>query len=331
MKKVRAIVYHEHGDPATVLRVEEQDLPEPGPGEVRLRILAAPINPADLNVIEGKYPIRPPLPATPGVEGAGLVEAVGAGVDDLKTGDPVLVPHGVGTWREACICAAREAIPVPPGIAPEQAAMLKINPATAWRMLHDFVELKPGDWVIQNAANSGVGRAVIQIAKQLGIKTVNIVRRAELIPELEAEGADVVLTEGGDLRAQVGERTGRAKISLALNSVGGESALAIANVLATHGTHVTYGAMSLQPVRVPNGLLIFKDLRFRGFWVTKWYEGASTEAKREMFSHLFSFARRGILKTKVEKAYAIGEAKEAVARAQQGKRDGKIVFAFDGR
>jgi mitochondrial enoyl-[acyl-carrier protein] reductase / trans-2-enoyl-CoA reductase len=330
MKKVSAIVYHEYGDPASVLRVEQVELPEPQAGEVRVRMEAAPINPADLNTVEGKYPIRPPLPATPGVEGAGVIEAFGEGVGDLKIGDRVLVPHGVGSWCEACICKAEGVVKVPSGIASEQAAMLKINPATAWRMLHDFVDLKPGDWVIQNAANSGVGRAVIQIAKQLGIKTVNVVRRAELIVELDAEGADVVLIDGDDLRAQVAERTGKAKIPLALNAVGGESALNIANVLAAHGTHVTYGAMGRQPVRLPNGLLIFKDISFRGFWVSNWYSSASAEAKNEMFKNLFDFATRGILKTKVEKKFAIGDVREAVARALQGGRDGKIIFAFGG-
>jgi len=326
MSSISAIVYHEHGDPATVARVEQQELPEVKVDEVRIRMLAAPINPADLNVIEGKYPIRPPMPAVPGVEGAGVIEVAGKEVTHVNVGDLVLLPHGTGTWREACVCAAHGVIAVPEKIAPEQAAMLKINPATAWRMLHDFTQLKAGDWVVQNAANSGVGRAVIQIAKHLGIKTVNIVRRAELIKELEAEGADVVLTDDQDLRKEVPERTGRAKIMLALNSVGGESALHVANALAKNGTHVTYGAMSLHPVRVPNGLLIFKNLTFRGFWVTHWYEGATLAEKQEMFSHLFSLAESGILHSKVEKFYAISEAKEAITRAQQGGRDGKIVF-----
>jgi len=312
MNKVSAIVYHEHGDPATVVRVEQQELPEVKADEVRIRMLAAPINPADLNVIEGKYPIRPPMPAVPGVEGAGVIEVAGKEVTHVNVGDLVLLPHGVGTWREACVCPAHGVIGVPEKIAPEQAAMMKINPATAWRMLHDFTPLKPGDWVIQNAANSGVGRAVIQIAKQLGFKTVNLVRRPELVKELEAEGADVVLTDDHDLRKEIPALTGGAKIGLALNAVGGESALHVANALAAHGTHVTYGAMSLHPVRVPNGLLIFKDLRFRGCWVTKWYESSSLAEKQEMFRHLFSFAERGILKTKVEKFYAIADAKEAI-------------------
>ena len=200
--QVSAIVYHEHGNPAEVVRVEQQELPEIKPGDVRIRILAAPINPADLNMIEGKYPILQALLAVPGMEGAGVVEAAGKEVTHLNIGDQVLLPHGVGTWREACVCAAHGVVAVPEGIEPAQAAMLKINPATAWRMLHDFAELKPGDWVIQNAANSGVGRAVIQIAKDLGLHTVNIVRRESLAAELEAIGADAVLMDTADFRKE---------------------------------------------------------------------------------------------------------------------------------
>lgn len=326
MKNVSAIVYHEHGNPAEVVRVEKQELPELKTGDIRIRILAAPINPADLNTIEGKYPVRPPMPAVPGVEGAGVVEAAGEEVTHLNIGDQVLVPHGVGTWREACVCPAHGVVAVPEGIDPAQAAMMKINPATAWRMLHDFVELKPGDWVIQNGGNSGVGRAVIQICKELGFRTVSIVRRKELIAELEAEGADVVLTDDVDFRKEVPARTGGAKIKLGLNSVGGESALHVANALAPHGTHVTFGAMAMKPVTIPNGLLIFKDLRFRGFWVTKWYEEAAAGERQEMFKQLFSMASRGLLKSKIEREYPIAAAKEAILRAQQGSRDGKIIF-----
>lgn len=326
MKNVSAIVYHEHGNPAEVVRVEAQDLPDIKPSEVRIRILAAPINPADLNTIEGKYPIRPPLPAVPGVEGTGVVEAAGEEVTHLSIGDQVLLPHGVGTWREACVCPAHGAVVVPEGIDPVTAAMLKINPATAWRMLHDFVELKPGDWVVQNAGNSGVGRAVIQIAKHLGLHTVSIVRREPLIAELEALGADAVLLDTADFRKEIPARTGGAKIKLALNAVGGESALAVANALAARGTHVTYGAMAMQPVRVPNGLLIFKDIRFRGFWVTKWYEDSTAAARQEMFKQLFTLAAGGLLKGKVEQEFPISQGREAILRAQQGSRDGKIIF-----
>src|SRR3984893_11522001 len=171
---------------------------------------AAPINPADLNAIEGKYPGRRELPAVPGFEGAGVVVDLGADVKTVTIGALVILPHNVGTWREALAVKASELVAVPPEIEPVQAAMLKINPMTAWRLLHDYVDLKHGDWVIQNAANSAAGRAVIQIARELGFKSVNIVRRKELIEELRAEGGDVVLVDGEKLRDEVKSAVGGA-------------------------------------------------------------------------------------------------------------------------
>jgi trans-2-enoyl-CoA reductase len=290
---------------------------------------AAPINPADLNQIEGKYPLRPNLPATPGFEGAGVVVDLGKSVKDLAVGDLVILPHNLGTWRDAVAVKASELVTVPPEIDPIHAAMLKINPMTAWRLLHDYVDLKSGDWLIQNAANSAAGRAVIQIAHDLGYKTVNFVRREELIDDLRAEGGDVVLVDGGNLREEVKHVTNSAPIRLGLNAVGGDSALRLANCLAPGSTMVTFGAMSLQPLKIPNGLLIFKDLRFRGIWINKWYDNATMDERMEAFRRLFEMAKRGLLKTKVEKAYPLSQAKTAVAHAAQGKRNGKIIFEFD--
>ena len=326
MRKVSAIVYHEYGNPVETVRVEERDLPELQAGEVRIEVKAAPINPADLNTIEGKYPVRPALPAVPGIEGVGVVAEIGQGVSQLKTGSVVLLPHGLGTWREAVVVPEKDLIEIPADAPLEQAAMLKINPPTAWRMLHDFVTLKPGDWMIQNAANSGVGRATIQISQALGIRTVSVVRRPELVDELVAEGADAVLLEGDDLKERVKAATGGAKILLAFNSVGGESALNLANTLANGGTIVTFGAMSKQPLRIPNGLLIFKDLRWRGFWLTRWYQNAGREERDAMFASLVPLLLNGKLKSKIEKTYPLTQAKEAIARALEGKRDGKILF-----
>jgi trans-2-enoyl-CoA reductase len=325
-RSIKAIVYQAHGKPEEVLRLEEQKLPAPAADEALVRVLAAPINPADLNQIEGKYPIRAPLPTTPGFEGAGVVEEIGGSVQGLAVGTQVILPHDLGTWREACVVKADKLVAVPDEIKPEQAAMLKINPLTAWRMLHDFVALKPGDWVIQNAANSAAGRAAIQISRELGYKTVNVVRRAELIEELHAEGGDVVLLDNEDLREAVAAATDGALIRLALNAVGGESALRLAKIVAPEATIVTYGAMSLRPLTLPNGLLIFKNLHFTGFWVNKWYEQATTTQRSETFARIFELAQRGLLETKVERAYSLGEFTEAVARASEGKRDGKIVF-----
>ncbi len=329
-KTISAVVYETHGKPTEVLRVETQPWPKPAPDEVVVEMRAAPINPADLNAIEGKYPLRPTLPATPGFEGAGVVAELGANVRNLETGALVILPHNLGTWREAAAVKADELVGVPPEIEPVQAAMLKINPMTAWRLLHDYVDLKRDEWLIQNAANSAAGRAVIQIARELGYRTVNIVRREELVEELRIEGGDVVLIDGESLRDDVKEATSGGQIRLGLNAVGGDSALRLANTLAPGSTMVTYGAMSLQPLKIPNGLLIFKDLRFRGIWINKWYDNATLPERMEAFHPLFEMAKRGLLRTKVDKSYPLSQAKAAVAHAAQGKRSGKIIFDCSG-
>jgi trans-2-enoyl-CoA reductase len=328
-KSINAAVYETHGNPADVLQVETRPWPMPAADEAVVKMSAAPINPADLNQIEGKYPVRWELPATPGFEGAGIVVESGADVKGLTSGALVILPHNIGTWRDAVTVKAQELVVVPDGIEPVQAAMLKINPLTAWRLLHDYVDLQEGDWLIQNAANSAAGRDVIHIAHELGYKTVNVVRRAELIDELRAEGGDVALVDGDNLRDQVKNATGGASIRLGLNSVGGDSALRLANCLAPGGTLVSFGAMSLQPLKIPTGLLIFKDLRFRGIWINKWYDTATPSERMKTFRPLFDMAKRGLLKTKVEKAYPLSEVKAAVAHAAQGKRNGKIVFDFE--
>jgi len=326
-KSIKVVVYERHGNPADVLQIKTEPWPKPAADEVVVAMRAAPVNPADINAIEGKYPARREVPAVPGFEGAGVVVEATANSSVAKNA-LVILPHNIGTWREAVAVKASDLVVVPSGIDPAQAAMLKINPLTAWRLLHDYVDLSRGDWIIQNAANSAVGRAVIAIARELGFKTVNVVRRAELIDELTAEGADVVLLDEDKLRDAVKAATRGAPIRLGLNSVGGDSALRVANCLAFGGTLVSFGAMSLQPLKIPTGLFIFKDLRFRGIWINHWYDKATTAERMAAFNPLFEIAKRGLLKTKIERTYSIDQAKEAVTQAMRDKRGGKIVFQF---
>ena len=327
--KVRAIVFHQHGAPADVARVEEIEVASPQAGEVFVRTIAAPINPADLNLIEGKYPVRPVLPATPGSEGSGIVEKVGPGVNRVAAGDLVLLPRSYGTWREAGLASAEELVVVPRGIDPIHAAMLRINPATALRMMRDFVQLNEGDFVLQNAGNSAVGRAVVQIAHAHGLRTISVVRRASLIDELKADGADFVFLDDVEAPPRITLAAGGAPIPLAFNAVGGESALRLANAVTPGGTIVTYGAMSRQPLRIPNGLLIFKDLRWRGFWITPWSQRATPNERAAMFGELFALAQCGRLKTPVERLYPLDACAEALTHAQRSERTGKVLFAFD--
>ncbi len=325
-KTIRVARYERHGNPAEVLRLVEEELRAPADDEAIVQMRAAPINPADINSIEGKYPGFRAVPATPGMEGAGVVTEVGSAVRNVSIGDQVILPHNYGTWREAGAVQAEKLVVAPSEIEAVQAAMLKVNPITAWRMLHDFVSLGPNEWFIQNAANSGAGRAAIQIGRELGYRSVNVVRRAELIDELKAEGANVVVVDREDLRDEVKAATNGQPIRLALNAVGGENALRVANTLAADATMVTYGAMSLQPLKIPNGLLIFKNLIFRGMWVNKWYDQATPQQRAETFGPLFEMAKRGLLRTKVEKIYSLGELHAAIAHAAHDKRSGKIVL-----
>ncbi len=326
MSKVRAIIIREHGEPQFVAKMETVDLPAPAASEVRLRVKFSPINPADINVLEGKYPIRPELPGTPGVEGVGLVEECGAGVTGFAPGDAVLLPHRFGAWREAGNASAQDLVKIGSDVPLEQAAMLRINPATALVMLRNFVALQPGEWIVQNAANSAVGRCVIRLARHFGWGTVNVVRRAELADELKAEGADVVLVEGEKISAGIKAATGGAPLRLALNAVGGDSATRLAGALAPGGTIATYGAMARQPLKIPNGQLIFQDIAWRGFWISRWYQQVGETAGNALLAELASLAASGVIATPIEAVYPLDQIAEALTHAQRAQRGGKILL-----
>jgi trans-2-enoyl-CoA reductase len=326
MQKIRAIIIREHGDPQRVAQLGTLELPAPAAGEVRVRVKFSPINPADINVLEGKYPIRPELPGVPGVEGVGIVEERGAGVSNVVPGDAVLLPHRFGAWREAGNARAEDLLKIGSDVPLEQAAMLRINPATALVMLRDFVVLKPGEWIVQNAANSAVGRCVIRLARHFGWRTVNVVRRADIADDLRAEGADIVLVENEKISAEIKSATGGAPVRLALNSVGGDSATRIAGALTEGGTIVTFGAMARQPLKIPNGQLIFSDIAWRGFWITRWYQRVGDAAGNTLLAELASLAARGIIATPVEAVYPLDQIADALAHAQRPQRGGKILL-----
>lgn len=328
MKRHLSAVLKEFTVPAAI-EVEARESLEVGEGQLLLGMCAAPINPADLNVLEGKYGELPELPAVVGNEGVGRVLAVGAGVEGFAEGDLVL-PMQRGTWTQRMVVMAEGAIRLPAGMDEKQAAMLSVNPATALRLLRSVVELGQGDWVLQNAANSGVGRSVIQLAKVLGYRTISVVRRVELVEELRALGGDVVLLEEEDLKAAVKENCGKARPKLALNSVGGTSAVNLANGLANGGTLVTFGAMGRQPVKVPNAMLIFRDLRFTGFWLTRWVKGASKEEKQALYDELAGYVCEGRLSQPVAGVYPLRELASALEAAAGERRGGKVMLDLLG-
>ncbi|HVJ45359.1 MAG TPA: 2-enoyl thioester reductase domain-containing protein, partial [Luteolibacter sp.] len=256
------LVFRETGKPSEKLELESFQPREPEVGEVLVKMVAAPVNPADLNTIEGTYGVKLELPGTPGIEGCGVVET--SGTTDFAEGDMVIFLKRSETWASHTTVPAATLFKLPAGIDPVQAAMLKVNPATAWRLLHGFAPVGKGGWIVQNAGNSAVGRCVIQLAKDAGIRTVSFVRRPELVDELKALGADAVFTDDDEGRAAAKELLGGATAALGFNAVGGDSALGLLKLLRDGATHVTYGAMGRRPVTVPNGLLIFRDVAVRG-------------------------------------------------------------------
>jgi trans-2-enoyl-CoA reductase len=326
MPTAHAVRFHEFGPPADVARFEPIEIGDPGPGEVIVRMEAAPIHPADLNRLEGRYGEKPELPSIGGIEGCGHIESIGPGVADLTPGMPVALAHVTGTWCERVRVPADRLAILPPNLDLGLAATLIINPSTAWRMLHDFVPLAPGEWVLLNAANSAVGRAVIEIAHHKGWRTVAIVRRPELIPELTQLGATAVLLDDDQLRRSIPEITGGEPVRLALNAVGGASALRLANALAPCGTLVTYGAMSRRPLELPNGLLIFKDLRLRGFWLTRWFRQASAEERSAMLREITALAGTGVLRSQIAATFPLSQPSAALAAAAADRRPGKVLL-----
>ncbi|MDB6136638.1 MAG: Alcohol dehydrogenase zinc-binding domain protein [Verrucomicrobiales bacterium] len=319
------------GPPAEVAEIAEipTPVPEPGPGEVSIRMVAAPVNPADLNFLEGTYGKKAVLPCVPGMEGAGVVEAVGHDVTDLKPGMPVMPVGVVGNWTARRVLSGSAVLPLPAGIDMRQAAMLAVNPATAWGLLHAAGAPAPGAWVAQNAASSAAGHCVIQIAKVLGLRTVNFVRRPESAAACRQLGADMVFPDDTDglaaAKAALAEQQVQVPL-LALNAVGGDSALRLLDLLGMGGTHVTYGAMGRQALKVPNGMLIFKTLTLRGFWLSQWQASLPRKEASELYAKLADWVLSGHLRQEIAAVYPLTEIKAALAHAGQSARGGKVLL-----
>ena len=255
---MQVIQLTQYGKPEEGLRLAEIAEPRhPKSGEVVIRVEYAPINDSDLLLASGLYPVQLKLPSVVGNEGAGKVLAVGHGVQNVQIGDRVVIPYGGSSWAEKVLARAEEVIILPAEIDPQQAAMLSINPPAAALLLEEFVSLKPGDWIVQNAANSGVGRAVIVFAKQKGLRTINIVRRSELIGELKEIGADVVLLAGPNTAAEANRATGGAQVRLALDGVSGDATGTLLDIVGSDAKIVCYAAPTREPIKVnPLGLVI---------------------------------------------------------------------------
>ncbi|KAI2605470.1 NAD(P)-binding protein [Hypoxylon fragiforme] len=359
----KALVFSEYGEPKDVLNLHTHSIsPMLPPSSVLLRTLAAPINPADMNTIQGVYAAKPPFSSLIGTEkpsaipgNEGVFEVVSSSSPTFSKGDWVIPKHTqFGTWRTHALTPADTLIKLDKaGLTPLQAATVAVNPSSAYRMLRDFVSdptpMREGDWFVQNGANSAVGRAAIQLGRLWGYRSINVVRARPtpeateaLKHELLELGATRVVTdlefESRAFQAEVADLTSRDSaaadgVRLGLNCVGGKSAQAMTRVLGRGGTLVTYGGMARQPIELPASRLIFKDLRFFGFWLSRWAD-RNPAAKEQTVHDILSLIREGKLADApvVEVPWTWGtkaeELRGAVQRTLDGFKSGKGVFVF---
>jgi NADPH:quinone reductase-like Zn-dependent oxidoreductase len=320
-----AIRHHNFGEPLEVLQLEQIPRPDPEPGEVRVQLEAATINPSDSGMIGGSYGRLRELPAVAGREGVGVVEKLGAGVSGVALGTRVRFPGEEGAWQEFACAAASDLLVVPEAVPIEQAAISFINPPTAYCLLQKTVALAAGDWLVQNAGNSALGLCVIQMAKAFGYKSISQVRRPELVEPLKAMGADRVVLEGSGWAKNISEMTGGAPVKLALNSIGGRSAIDQIKALGAGGTQVTFGGMVSDKVRFPTRFLIFNNVRLVGFWWDQYARREGSEGVRRVMDQVYAMMADGRLNLPIEGVYPFLQYKAAIEHDRQ-PRLGKILL-----
>jgi NADPH:quinone reductase-like Zn-dependent oxidoreductase len=328
---MKAAVFDGFGEPAEVLRVRDVPVPEPGPGMVRVRMIASPVNPSDLLFVRGRYTIRPTPPATPGFEGVGVVDRLGPGFNPLGRlvkGKRVAVINGTGgNWAEYAVIPARQARPFPADLPDEQVASAFVNPMTVLAMVRHVLEVPPGGWLLQSAAGSELGKMVIRLGKHDGFRTLNVVRRREAMDELRALGADrVISSSDGPIDEQVRAIVGEGGVAHALDPVGGQTGTEVFNSLGPRARMICYGSLSDEPIRVDSRRMISADRVLRGFWLGHWMRRQSIPKSLKLFRQVASLIRLGVLATDVGPSYPLDRVAEAARQAEAVGRRGKVLL-----
>jgi NADPH:quinone reductase len=332
---MKAIVFERFGEPRDVLQVRDVPAAEPGPGEVRVRMIASPVNPSDLMVVRGKYGRLPPLPATPGFEGVGKVEAAGPGflrlLRGLRPGRRVAVLNGRGgNWQEQVVVSARQAVPMPDDVPDDQAASFFVNPATALVMTRWILNVPAAGWLLQTAAGSALGRMVIRLGRHFGFRTINVVRRREQAEELRRLGGDeVICTADENLQERVSAITRGAGVPHAIDAVGGATALNVLQTLAPHGRLLVYGTLAAEPMMLDTRTLMVGQKQIQGFWLSEWAQQQRTLTMLKLFRQITRLLRAKVLTTEVGATYSLDDIAAAVEKAETPGRQGKVLLRLD--
>jgi NADPH:quinone reductase-like Zn-dependent oxidoreductase len=330
---MKAVVCERWGDPEEVLQVREVRPPVPGRGQVRIRMLASPINPSDLLMVRGVYGRQPPLPCTPGFEGVGVVEA-GSGLLAWRVkGKRVAVLNGAGgNWAEQVVIPARQAVPVPDELSDEQAATFFVNPTTALVMTGDVLQVPRGAWLLQTAAGSSLGRMVIRLGVLNGFRTLNVVRRREQAEELlRLGGTAVVATDHEPLLERVRAIAGAEGVRHAIDAVGGATGSEVVKALGRGGRMLVYGTLSGEPLQIDPRELMVGQKRVEGFWLSEWVRDQGALRMLGLFRRIGRLLRQGVLTTEVGTSYPLDEVRAAVRQAATPGRQGKVLLRIGSR
>jgi NADPH:quinone reductase-like Zn-dependent oxidoreductase len=328
---MKAVVFEQFGDPAEVLHVREVPEPEPGPGQVRVRMLASPIGPADFLTVRGEYGHRPKLPATPGTEGVGIVEAGRGLLGRLRVGHRVAVLNETGgNWQEKVVVSALRVVPLSRHVPEDQAATFFVNPATAFIMTRLVLKVPPRAWLLQTAAGSALGRMVIGLGRHFGFRTINVVRRRRQAEELLQAGGDAAIdTESESIEDRVQAITAGEGVHFALDAVGGATGSAVARSLARGGRLLVCGTLAQEPLSLPSGMLFLGVKRIEGFWLSEWARRQSVWTMIRLFRCIHELMAKGVLRTDIGPVFPLDEIKAAVRQASAPGRQGKILLRMN--
>ncbi|WP_152650359.1 zinc-binding dehydrogenase [Demequina aestuarii] len=326
---MRALTHSTFGDPTEVLEITDRPMPEPGPGQVRIRTVLAPIHNHDLLTILGVYGYKPELPAATGTEAVGVIDALGDGVEGLEVGQRVTAGGVFGVWAEYFVADAASLIPVPEMLTDETAAQLVAMPFSAISLL-DYLDVQPGEWIVQNTANGAVGKLLAQFAAARGVNVLGLVRRDAGVEELANVGIHHVVsteTEGWHERALAILGDGVAPRA-AVDSVGGSAAGDLLSLLGEGGTLVVFGAMGSSSLELSSGDIIFKQATVKGFWGSRVTQDMDPAKRAELFAELVQRIATGEVTVPVEAVYPFDDATAAAAANAVPGRSGKILLRF---
>lgn len=323
---MKELVFENTGMPLEVLRLKDSPIPSPKPHEVLVKVSARNINPSDLMFIRGMYGITPKLPSSAGFEACGVVEK-GDEAGTIQPGTRVMF-LGIGTWREYVCAPALGVIPVPPQMSDEVACQAFVNPMTAYGMLLES-GLKEGEWLLVTAGASAFGKFAIQMAKAKGIKVAATVRHDAQKQTLQELGADLVVNSDAEKIQKVIPEKTVGGVHVIFDAVGGILGAKALACLRPKGKMLVFGALALENMPINSGLLIFKNLKIEGFWLSTWMEELAAVDRKKAFSVVFGFLMQEDAKIDVAGKFKLEQFKEAIEAYEKPGRNGKILLVSE--